>query len=252
MSNFEYFDIFNQVPPTYKIKKPIRLIELFGGIGAQAMALRNIGANFEHYKLVEFDKYPCASYNAIHGTNFEPTDIRNVTWKDLNVVDTDKYDYIMTYSSPCQDLSNAGLQRGMSDGGGTRSGLVWEVKRILLELKEHSSLPQILLMENVVAIHQEKFQKDFDAWQEFLRTLGYSNYMQDLNAKDYGVAQNRDRMFLVSILGNWNYEFPEKIPLTKCIKDYLEDEVDEKFYVNTDRAMELIDRLVKDGKLDNY
>lgn len=252
MGKFECFDIFGLVPPKYKIKKPIRLIELFGGIGAQSMALRNIGANFEHYKLVEFDKYPIASYNAIHGTHFEPMDIRDVTWKDLDVVDTDKYDYICTYSFPCQDISNAGLQKGFSKDGSTRSGLLWEVERILKELKEHSNLPQVLLMENVVAIHQDKFQRDFEDWERFLSKLGYSNHLQDLNAKDFGVAQNRDRAFMVSILGNYDYEFPEPIELTKCIKDYLEDEVDEKYYVKSERALQLIDRLVKDGKLDDY
>ena len=252
MANYKCFDIFGIVPPTYKIHKPIRLIELFGGIGAQAMALRNIGANFEHYKLVEFDKYPIASYNAIHGTDFPTMDIRNVTWEDLDIVDTDKYEYLMTYSFPCTDISNAGLQLGMSRDSGTRSGLLWEVERLLRELKENSNLPQVLLMENVVAIHQDKFANDFSEWQDFLRKLGYSNYVEDLNSKDFGVAQNRDRCFMVSILGNWNYEFPEPTPLTKCIKDYLEDDVDEKYYVNSERALELIDRLVKDGKLDDY
>ena len=115
------------------IDKPIRLIELFGGVGSQAMALRNIGANFEHYKLVEFDKYPVASYNAIHGTNFEPLDIRNVHGEDLEIIDTKKYTYILTYSFPCQDLSLAGKQRGMTKGTGTRSGLLWEVERLLTE-----------------------------------------------------------------------------------------------------------------------
>lgn len=101
--NFE-FDFFDY----YKITKPIRLIELFGGVGSQAMALRDIGADFEHYRLVEFDRYPVASYNAIHGTNFEPTDITKIDGAYLGITDTDKYEYIMTYSFPCQDLSLAG------------------------------------------------------------------------------------------------------------------------------------------------
>lgn len=126
--------------------KPIRLIELFGGIGSQALALSKLGVNFEHYRLVEFDKYAVASYNAIHSTNFTPTDITKTQGKDLGIVDTDKFCYLMTYSFPCQDLSVAGKQQGMSKGSGTRSGLLWEVERLLNET-EH--LPQLLLMENL-------------------------------------------------------------------------------------------------------
>lgn len=126
--------IFDYLYPPKKITKPIRLIELFAGVGSQAMALRDLGVNFEHYKVVEFDKYAIASYNAIHNTNFPTMDITKVHAEDLNVVDTDKYEYIMTYSFPCQDLSNAGKQKGMKKGSGTRSGLLWEVERLLDEM----------------------------------------------------------------------------------------------------------------------
>lgn len=92
--------IFDLEKQPFSINKPIRLIELFGGIGSQAMALRNIGANFEHYRLVEFDKYPVASYNAIHGTDFPTMDITKVKGVDLGITNMDKYCYIMTYSFP--------------------------------------------------------------------------------------------------------------------------------------------------------
>lgn len=147
---FDFFDY-------YKITKPIRLIELFGGVGSQAMALRDIGADFEHYRLVEFDKYPVASYNAIHGTNFEPTDITKIDGAYLGITDTDKYEYIMTYSFPCQDLSLAGKGRGMKKGSGTRSGLLWEVERLLTETEK---LPQVLLMENVPQVIGEMDNSD--------------------------------------------------------------------------------------------
>lgn len=101
----------------YKITKPIRLIELFAGIGSQAMALRNIGADFETYRVVEFDKFAIKSYNAIHGTSFEPQDITETTGADLGIVETDKYTYVMTYSFPCQDLSVSGKMKGMKRGG---------------------------------------------------------------------------------------------------------------------------------------
>lgn len=226
--------------------KPIRLIELFGGIGSQAMVLSKLGVNFEHYRLVEFDKYPVASYNAIHGTNFTPTDITKIHGEDLGIVDTDKYCYLMTYSFPCQDLSIAGKQQGMSKGSGTRSGLLWEVERLLNET-EH--LPQLLLMENVPQVHSKKNQGDFENWIRFLENKGYSNYWQDLNAKDYGVAQNRNRCFMVSILGNYCFYFPKPHPLTKRMVDYLEDSVDEKYYINNEKSSALIKKLTDDGTL---
>lgn len=226
--------------------KPIRLIELFGGIGSQAMALSKLGVNFEHYRLVEFDKYPVASYNAIHGTNFTPTDITKIHGEDLEIVDTDKYCYLMTYSFPCQDLSVAGKQQGMSKGSGTRSGLLWEVERLLNET-EH--LPQLLLMENVPQVHSKKNKGDFENWIRFLENKGYSNYWQDLNAKDYGVAQNRNRCFMVSILGNYCFYFPKPHPLTKRMVDYLEDSVDEKYYIDNEKSSALIKKLIDNGTL---
>ena len=144
--------IFDYLYPTYKIDKPIRLIELFAGIGSQAMALRDLGADFEHYRVVEFDKYAIASYNAIHGTNFKPTDITKIHGSDLGIVDTDHFTYLLTYSFPCQDLSVAGKQKGMKKNSGTRSGLLWEVERLL---NETENLPQVLVMENVPQVVSE-------------------------------------------------------------------------------------------------
>ena len=222
---YEQLDIFSSIKQPYKITKPIRLIELFAGVGSQAMALKRLGANFEHYRVVEFEKYAIKSYNAIHGTDFEPMDITKIIGSDLGITDTDKYCYIMTYSFPCQDLSVAGKQKGMTKGSGTRSGLLWEVERLLNEVE---NLPQVLLMENVPQVHGKKNMEDFQRWIDFLESKGYSNYWQDLNAKNYGVAQNRNRCFMVSILGDYSFKFPEPIELKKVMKDYLEDEVDEK------------------------
>ena len=222
---YEQLDIFSAIKQPYKITKPIRLIELFAGVGSQAMALKRLGANFEHYRVVEFEKYAIKSYNAIHGTDFEPMDITKIIGSDLGISDTDKYCYIMTYSFPCQDLSVAGKQKGMTKGSGTRSGLLWEVERLLNEV---DNLPQVLLMENVPQVHGKKNMEDFQRWIDFLESKGYSNYWQDLNAKNYGVAQNRNRCFMVSIFGDYSFKFPEPIELKKVMKDYLEDEVDEK------------------------
>lgn len=243
---YEQLDIFDMTRPTFQIDKPIRLVELFAGVGSQAMALRDLGVKFEHYRVVEFDRFAVTSYNAIHDTDFETTDIRNISGADLRICDTEKFCYIMTYSFPCQDLSVAGKQKGMTKGSGTRSGLLWEVERLLNECSE---LPQVMLMENVPQVHSKANMPDFQKWIDFLESNGYSNYWQDLNAKDYGVAQNRDRCFMVSLLGEWNYKFPQPIPLERKLKDYLEDEVDEKYYINNEKAQKLLQTLIENGTL---
>lgn len=246
-------NIFDLIRNPVKITKPIRLIELFAGYGSQAMALKRIGTKFEHYRVVEFDKYAIASYNAVHGTDFPPMDITQVHADALHICDTDKYCYFMTYSFPCTDLSLAGKQAGMKKGSGTRSGLLWEVERILCEIKESSGeLPQILFMENVPQVHSADNMPDFRKWIDFLTGLGYVSYWQDLNAKNYGVAQNRERCFMFSFLGDYNYHFPEPIPLKKKLKDYLEDNVEEKYYINNEKAQKLIQTLVDNGTLPQH
>ena len=137
--------------------------------------------------------------------------IQQVKGKDLEISDTDKYTYIMTYSFPCQDLSLAGKGKGMSDTS-TRSGLLWEVERILTECYNCHTLPQVLLMENVPQVHSQDNLQDFNKWQLRLEELGYKNYWQDLIATDYGIPQIRNRTFMVSILGDYNYTFPKPIP----------------------------------------
>lgn len=215
--------------------KPIRLIELFAGIGSQAKALKNLGVEFEHWRVCEFDKHAINSYNAVHGTNFATSDITKLRGEDLGITDRARYTYLLTYSFPCQDLSNAGLGRGMEKGSGTRSGLLWEVERLLNESPE---LPQVLLMENVPQVHGQKNVKHFVKWQEFLESKGYTNFWKDLNAKDYGIPQSRNRCFMVSILGADDvFTFPEPMLLTLKLGDMLETEVDEKYYLS-DKAIQ--------------
>lgn len=228
----------------FKINKPVRLIELFAGIGSQAMALRDLGVEFEHYRVIEFDRFAIASYNAIHGTDFTTKDITTTSGVDLGIVDTDSFIYIMTYSFPCQDLSVAGRGRGMSKGSNTRSGLLWEVERLL---NETHNLPQILVMENVTQVHSKKNMPDFQKWLSYLKTKGYKTFWQDLNAKYYGIPQSRNRCIAVSILGDYEFDFPKSIPLDKTMRNYLEDTVDDKYYLTSDKAKALIDRLVADG-----
>lgn len=120
---FEQLGLFDEEYPQYKIEKPIRLIELFAGVGSQSMALKRLGVDFESYKAVEFDEFAIRSYNSIHNTDFPTLDITKTHAADLEIVDRDKYEYIMFYSFPCTDLSLAGQQAGMSRESGTRSGL---------------------------------------------------------------------------------------------------------------------------------
>lgn len=224
-------DIFSIGCEPLRIKNKIRLIELFGGIGAQAKALTNIGVDFEHYRLCELDKYAVTSYNAIHDTNFIPSDITKLKGVDLEICDTDKFTYLLTYSYPCQSLSLAGKREGMIEGSGTQSSLLWEVKRLIEETK---NLPQILVMENVPQILSEKNKGEFYRWVNFLESKGYTSKWEILNAKDYGVPQNRERCFMVSWQGNYYYHFPQPKPLDKVLRDLLQDdsEIDDKYYLS--------------------
>lgn len=222
-----------------KITKPIRLIELFAGIGAQAKALERLGVDFEHYRICEFDKYAVASYNAIHGTNFKTSDITKIHGSDLGIVETDKYEYIMTYSFPCQDISLAGKRKGFCKGSGTRSGLLWQVERLL---KETPELPQILLMENVPEVIGKKNIDNFTEWTLFLETLGYTNKYALLNAKDFGIPQNRERCFMLSWLQDGcYYDFPKPKNLDKHLEDILEYQVDSKYYLSKEK-LEILDK----------
>ena len=198
----------------------LRVFEAFAGYGSQSIALRNLGIEHEVVAISEIDKYAIKAYEAIHGPTNNLGDISKIDPKDIPQHD------LFTYSFPCQDLSVAGKQAGL--GEGTRSGLLYECEKII----EHCR-PKYLLLENVKNLVGKKFKADFDKWLEYLEGLGYTNYWQVLNAKNYGVPQNRERVFVVSILGDHEpYKFADKIPLDKCIADILEDEVEEKYYLS--------------------
>lgn len=171
-------------------------------------------------------------YNNIINTK-NLVSVCNIHGDDLQIVNPDKYEYILTYSFPCQDLSNAGNMAGFAKGSGTRSGLLWEVERILDELfQQNKPLPQVLLMENVIGVHSKKNIENFNLWLNKLESLGYKNYWKDLNSKNYGIPQNRNRCFVVSILGNYDYQFPPEQELQLRLKDMLESNVDEKYFIS--------------------
>ena len=199
----------------------IKVLELFGGIGACSKALERLGIDYEIADYVEIDKYAVKSFNAIHGTNFEPQDITQ--WnKDIEV------DLIM-HGSPCQDFSLAGLQAGGDEGSGTRSSLMYETIRIVEKLK-----PKYVIWENVKNVISKKHRHNFDNYLNKMEELGYKNYWQVLNAKDYGIPQNRERVFTISVRNDVQntFEFPPKQELKLKLKDMLEDEVDEKYYLD--------------------
>lgn len=208
----------------YKMK----ILELFGGIGACSKALDKLGIDYDIVDYVEVDKYAVKSYNAIHNTNFKPQDI--TTWdKDIDV------DLIM-HGSPCQDFSLAGKQAGGDEGSGTRSSLMYETIRIVEKLK-----PKYVIWENVKNVISKKHIHNFNNYIQRMEELGYTSYYQVLNAKDYGIPQNRERVFTISIRKDLNqtFKFPEAIPLKLKLKDILEDEVDEKYYLS-DKAINYV------------
>lgn len=197
-------------------------------------------------KGIAFCRQTYNNYKACHNLG----SITNFHGKDLEIVDTDKYCYILFYSFCCQDLSVAGKQAGMKKGEKTRSGLLWEVERLLKECKEYNgNLPDVLILENVTQLHSQKNMPDFQEWINFLNTLNYTSYYEDINSKYMGVPQNRDRTFMVSILGQYDFNFPKPIPLKYCMADVLEDEVDEKYFINNEKADKLIEQLIEDKKI---
>lgn len=275
--------MFDGVSPL-KITKPVRLIELFAGYGAQALALKYLGVPFENYKISEWAIKSIQAYKDLHfgedttdyskGISFNElvkklaqkgiscdynspmsevqikrmgeskvrriynniiashnlVSVCNIHGRDLEITDTDKYTYIMTYSYPCQDLSTAGKRQGMSRNSRTRSGLLWEVERILDELSP-TERPHILLMENVPTVVSNVFVSDFALWIQRLQELGYKSKWALLNGTDYGVPQNRNRCFMVSWRGDYYYDFPKPIKLEKKLIDLLEQNVDSKLYL---------------------
>lgn len=216
-------------------------MELFGGIGACTKALKNIGIKVNVVDYVEIDKYAVKSYNAINETQFEPQDITK--WnKNINV------DLIM-HGSPCQDISIAGLQAGADKDTGTRSSLMYETIRIVEKLN-----PKYVIWENVKNLLSKKHKHNFDNYIDKLEKLGYNSYYQVLNAKDYGVPQNRERVYTVSIrkdIDNGNFKFPEKEPLKITLQDLLEKNVDEKYYLTENMINYLENGKYQSAKVSN-
>lgn len=203
------------------MKNKIRVFEAFAGYGSQSMALRRLGIDFEVVEISEIDKYAIQAYMAVHGDTANYGDISKIDWSSVPDFD------FLTYSFPCTDISTAGQQKGLAEGSGTRSSLLWECRKAI-----EAKRPKYLLMENVKNLVSKKFTPYLKEWIIFLEGQGYSNYTKVLNAKDFGVPQNRERVFMVSILGEVSFHFPKPFTLEKRLKDVLEKDVDESFYLS--------------------
>lgn len=201
----------------------LKVFTAFSGYDSQCMALDRMKINYELVGWSEIDKYAIMAHNAIYpqykDRNFG--DISKIDWE--NVPDFD----LFTYSFPCTDISSAGQQKGLEEGSGTRSGLLWECKKAI-ELKR----PKYLLMENVKALTQKKFLPYLHKWHSFLTEMGYTNFTQILNSKNFGVPQNRERVFMVSILGDAWFDFPKPFQSDKKLKDLLDENVDDRYYLS--------------------
>lgn len=211
----------------YTKENPLKVFTAFSGYDSQCLALKRLGIDFDLVGWSEIDKAACIAHDALFPE-----------YKDRNYGDISKIDWskvpdfdLFTYSSPCTDFSNAGLQAGGEEGSGTRSSLLWECRKTILAKK-----PKYLLFENVKALVSDKFKHLFEKWCKELETYGYVNFYKVLNSKDYGVPQSRERIFMISILRTDDekdpyYEFPKPIKLEKCVEDILEDDVPEKYYM---------------------
>ena len=217
----------------YTKENPLRCFFAFEGYNSQGLALDRLKRDFPEFDWVcvgrsEIDKYAIQAANALFpqyaDRNFG--DISKIDWSQVPDFD------FFTYSSPCQDFSNAGLQKGGEEGSGTRSSLLWECRKAIVAKR-----PKYLMLENVKALVSKKFLPLLNKWIKDLEDYGYYNTWQVLNAKDYGVPQNRERVFLISIRRDLLepspvYHFPKPFPLEQRLKDVLEEKVDEKYYLS--------------------
>lgn len=271
----------------------LKVFEAFSGVGAQHMALRNIGLNYEIVGTSDWDINATLSYNEIHSKSkidfSEGVDIEDIeqyllgisvssdgkkpltekqierysdekkrtiynAFKNVNnlgsIVGLNPEDVpdcdLLTYSFPCTSVSLAGKQDGLEKGSGTSSSLLWECQKII-EAKK----PKYLMMENVKNLVGKKFKPFFDEWVAYLNEQGYNTYWKVMNAKDYGIPQNRERVFAISVLkdSDIGYDFPKEFPLEKRLKDLLETSVEEKFYISQDKVEKLLAKMPKPESL---
>ena len=244
----------------YTKNNPLRVVTLCSGYDSQCLALNRLKEAYPEfdYTLIAWSEFDPESNTPL---DKQPAVVAHKAlfpqWADGNLGDMTKIDWekvpdfdLLFYSTPCQSISQAGLQHGFTEGSGTRSSIIWNV-RDAVKVKR----PKFLCLENVKAMVTEKFVGMFNLWQLELERLGYANFAQVLNAKDYGVPQNRERIFLVSIrmdgleglAGGVRYYFPKPFPLERRLKDVLEENVDERYYLSD----EMLERFQQDGRVNS-
>lgn len=253
----------------YNRNNKLRLFEICAGYGSQALALRRLREIYPEfdYELVGWAEYDpedlinpndpeshrpideqpaVIAHNSLHpeGKGKNWGDITKITWEDLPDFD------LLTYSTPCQSVSQAGLQHGFTEGSGTRSSIIWNVRDCV-----KAKRPKYLMLENVKAMVSGKFIGVFNLWQNELARLGYDNFAHVLNAKDFGVPQNRERIFLISVRndddGIVKYHFPKPQPLTICLADVLEEDVDERYFLSDEMLARFCEKSLEEDFAEN-
>lgn len=216
----------------------------FSGYDSQLMAadlLKSWRPDF-HWTCVgwsDIDKYACQMHNLVFPqfANCALGDITKIDWHKVKRSLEGREVDLFTYSSPCQDISQAGKQMGLQEGSDTRSALLWRVADAVEVLR-----PKYLLQENVAALVSSKFMPDFQKWLDKLSSLGYVSRWAWLNAKNYGVPQNRDRVFCLSMRKDvaFDYQFPEPFELKTRLEDVLEEEVADRYFLKDDAVSKFL------------
>lgn len=216
----------------YNKQHPLRVFEAFAGYGSQSLAFKYLKDKHPEFdfKVVgysEIEPSAIQAYGLLHGRDIPNFgDVTRIDWNEVP-----DFDFI-SWSSPCQDFSNAGLRQGAEEGSGTRSSLIFQEKRMLAVKK-----PKYVMLENVKGLLSKSMRKYFFQYVKDLDSFGYTSFYKVLNAKDYGIPQNRERIFVISILRtedepNPEYHFPSPIKLETTVEDILEDDVSPEYFMS--------------------
>lgn len=238
-------DTLPALPPTDADKNEEKIfLTTFSGYDSQLMAadvLREWHPDFRWTCVgwSDIDKYACQMHNLVFPQFADCAlgDITKIDWHEVKSSLKGREVDLFTYSSPCQDISQAGKQMGLQEGSDTRSALLWRVADAVEVLR-----PKYLLQENVAALVSQKFMPDFQKWLDKLSSLGYVSRWARLNAKNYGVPQNRDRVFCLSMRRDvaFDYQFPEPFELLTRLEDVLEEEVSDRYFLKDDAVSKFL------------
>lgn len=242
----------------YNKENPLRVFEAFAGYSSQGLALKRLKekyppfdfkrvgwAEFDPESNLPIDKQPAVIANKalFPDGSVNYGDITKIDWESVPDFD------LFTYSVCCQDISQSGKQRGLAKGSGTRSSLLWDCEKAISTKK-----PKYLMFENVKALLSKKFINDWIGWVKILDDYGYETFTQVLNASDYNVPQNRERVFAISILRDGEnhiprYFFPPKLPLERRLVDVLEKDVDDKYFLSDEMLARFCEKSIEEDNM---